>query len=172
MNNNDLTANHLSRKTEEQQTQDDNEQRINKRTKWTLEMNIDVARCYYEALKDPEATTYRKNMYNNWLKIYPNSQITEQRLCDQNKQIQDHANPLKQPKTNRGNWLTNTQIEKIKAEINKTRMENNTNEENLNNNNIQEIHQGRTFNVDEINNQDNNGTTKGYANARSNRRRK
>ena len=57
MNNNDLTANHLSRKTEEQQTQDDNEQRINKRTKWTLEMNIDVVRCYYEALKDPEATT-------------------------------------------------------------------------------------------------------------------
>ena len=109
-----LTSNHSSLTTDNNlQTQADSTQRKKKRIKWTKEMNKQIIRCYYIAIKDP-TTAYRKTLHAEWLKIYPDSSVTEQRVCDQKKEIFKHADNSKQPKTNRGCWLTKTEIDDIK----------------------------------------------------------
>jgi hypothetical protein len=74
--------------------------------RWDKEMNINVIRAYFRATKcDSQTSGYRTLFYNEWKNIYPNSTVTEQRICDQYRVI------------NRNKLLTATEIDKIKNDI-------------------------------------------------------
>ena len=85
------------------------------RTRWTKQMNKDIVRCYFVAVKETP-NTHRKGMYNLWKTSYNNTTFTEQRICDQKRIIfQKAENALNQ--TLRANWLTQAEIEAIRNEI-------------------------------------------------------
>ena len=71
-------------------------------------MNENIMRCHYRALTSSQ--TYRKSMHQHWKEIYPETEMTEQRICDQKRQIEIHA---ENAKNNRGNWLTKLEIKSI-----------------------------------------------------------
>lgn len=99
------------------------------RTRWTKQMNIDIVRCYFVAVKETP-NTHRKGMYDIWKASYNNTTFTEQRICDQKRIIfQKAENALNQ--TLRGNWLTQTEIEAIRNEIYADTEEDEEEEENL-----------------------------------------
>ena len=54
------------------------------RKKWTKEENMNVMRCFYRA---QGVRGYRKRMFSEWLRIYPESDFSEQRLADQQRSI-------------------------------------------------------------------------------------
>jgi len=90
-------------------------------------MNIDIVRCYYKTiLQTPNL---------HWIITYPENQLTEQRICDQRREIirraDDNIN-------GRGNWLTNTEINQIQHEIAQQLQAENQNQNQNNDNNINE----------------------------------
>ena len=62
--------------------------------------------CYYMAIKD-KPRGYRKRMHQQW-KDRGNIECTEQRLCDQKKQIEDKT------------LLTPAEIEEVKQQVKMT----------------------------------------------------
>src|SRR6266566_993675 len=56
--------------------------------RWTKEMNLNVIRAYFRATKCSSISLgYRKVFHSEWLKMYPESVATEQRICDQKRTI-------------------------------------------------------------------------------------
>ena len=81
-----------------------------KRRQWSHNQNKEVMYSYYMAIKD-KPRGYRKRMHQLWIERQ-NFECTEQRLCDQKKQIIDK------------NLLTTVEIDEVKQEVdNKTRQE-------------------------------------------------
>ena len=48
--------------------------------KWTKEENMNVMRCFYKVQGE---RGYHKRMFSEWMKIYRESELSEQRLVDQ-----------------------------------------------------------------------------------------
>ena len=84
------------------------------RTKWTREMNENVVRSYFRALHSVPDQPYRKEMFNQWKLIYPDTTVPEQRICDQKREI------FKKAESNenvRGNWLSMAEINLMRQNI-------------------------------------------------------
>jgi len=62
-----------------------NQQQNQKRMKWSKEMNTNIIRCYFHATLIVPDQPYRKEMTRKWKQIYPDSILTEQRICDQKR---------------------------------------------------------------------------------------
>jgi len=77
-------------------------------------MNTDIIRCYFKTILQTPNQPYRKEFYRNWIILYPENQLTEQRICDQKREITRRANGNINV---RGNWLTNFEINQIQTEI-------------------------------------------------------
>lgn len=59
------------------------------RMKWTKELNVELMRTYYFATNlETEPEGYRKKLFEEWKKLYPESTLTEQNLCGQVRSIQ------------------------------------------------------------------------------------
>ena len=76
---------------------------LKKRRQWSRNQNKEVMYCYYMAIKD-KPRGYQKRMYQQW-KDRGNIECTEQRLCDQKKQIEDKTQ------------LTPAEIEEVKQQV-------------------------------------------------------
>ena len=76
--------------------------RKKKKSKWTKEENKAVWECYLRS--KPLERGYRKRMHEIW-KVKNMRKITEQRLCDQRKQIQEK------------HWLEELEMEMIKRKV-------------------------------------------------------
>ena len=60
---------------------------LKKQRQWSHNQNKEVMYCYYMAIKE-KSRGYQKRMHQQW-KDRGNIECTEQRLCDQKKQIED-----------------------------------------------------------------------------------
>ena len=76
---------------------------LKKQRQWSHNQNKEVMYCYYMAIKD-KPRGYRKRMHQQW-KDRGNIKCTEQRLCDQRKQIEDKT------------LLTPVEIEEVKQQV-------------------------------------------------------
>ena len=104
------TGQHLTRPDSEnmleppdqvERPRDQPEQR--KRKQWSRNLNKEVMYCYYKARRD-KPRGYRKRMHQLWQQR-GNFECTEQRLCDQKKQIEDKT------------LLTPAELEEVKAQV-------------------------------------------------------
>ena len=104
------TGQHLTRPDSEnmpeppdqvERPRDQPEQR--KRKQWSCNLNKEVMYCYYKARRD-QPRGYRKRMHQLWQER-GNFECTEQRLCDQKKQIQDKT------------LLASAELEEVKAQV-------------------------------------------------------
>ena len=109
------------------------------RTKWTREMNENVVRSYFKALHSVPDQQYRKEMYNQWKLIYPETTFSEQRICDQKREI------FKKAESNeniRGNWVSMAEINQMRYDIiQPTINEDHQQQQPLEINNLHEQHQ-------------------------------
>lgn len=79
-----------------------------KRMRWTKEMNINVIKAYFRATKcDADNIGYRTRLHQEWLKLYPQSTVSEQNICDRNRVIFSKK------------YLSQVEIDQIKSEIQK-----------------------------------------------------
>jgi len=85
------------------------ENNTRQRQKWTKEMNQNVVRCYYDTILTTPNAPYRRELHRKWPELYPETTHTEQRICDQKREIFKRA-----VGNSRGNWLTHIEIEKIR----------------------------------------------------------
>ena len=76
---------------------------LKKPRQWSCNQNKEVMYCYYMAIKD-KPRGYQKRMHQQW-KDRGNIECTEQRLCDQKKQIEDKT------------LLTPAEIEEVKQQV-------------------------------------------------------
>ena len=74
------------------------------RRKWTQQENKEVMACYIKS--DPSKRGYRKRMVKIWSECHPGSTISEQRLMDQRRLIENR------------HLLTSLEIEEIRRSIN------------------------------------------------------
>ena len=104
------TGQHLTRPDSEnmpeapdqvERPRDQAEQR--KRKQWSRNLNKEVMYCYYKARRD-QTRGYRKRVHQLWQQR-GNFECTEQRLCDQKKQIEDQT------------LLTSAELEEVKAQM-------------------------------------------------------
>jgi hypothetical protein len=80
---------------------------LNKRMRWSKENNIDVMKAYYRATKcESQLTGYRAFILKEWEEIYPESDLSTQRICDQARQI-----------IKNGKFLSATELQCIKSNI-------------------------------------------------------
>jgi len=63
------------------------ENNIKRRQKWTKEMNKNIIRCYYDTISVTPNAPYRKELHRKWMELYPEATHTEQRICDQKREI-------------------------------------------------------------------------------------
>ena len=77
-------------------------------------MNENIIRSYYQATLNIPDQPYRKEMTNNWRRIYPESKLTEQRICDQRRTI---LSKVETNENTHGNWLSALEIEQIREEV-------------------------------------------------------
>lgn len=90
------------------------DRQVTRRMKWTREHNENVIRSYFKAtLRFPDQP-HRKEMYSNWKSIYPDTVLTEQRICDQKRVIFNRA---ENNNNAHGQWLTNMEINQIRDQI-------------------------------------------------------
>ena len=76
---------------------------LKKQRQWSCNQNKEVMYCYYMAIKD-KPRGYRKRVHQQW-KDRGNIECTEQRPCDQKKQIEDKT------------LLTPAEIEEVKQQV-------------------------------------------------------
>jgi len=103
----------------------------NRRMKWSKEINENVIRCYFNTILRLPDQPYRKEFHRRWKELYPNLQLTEQRICDQQRVIVAKSNTNQNI---RGNWLTQLEIIQIRGEIQQQIVAENQNENNVMNN--------------------------------------
>jgi hypothetical protein len=73
--------------------------------RWTKEINTNIMRAYFRAIKcESQTTRYPTLFYSEWKKIHSKSTVTKQRICDQRRVI-------------RNVLLTTTEIYRIKTDI-------------------------------------------------------
>lgn len=82
--------------------------------KWTKRMNEDIILCYCNTILHLPNEPYRKEFHRRWNQLYPDLQLTEQRICDQKGIILTKSNTNENI---RGNWLNRLEIEQIRTEI-------------------------------------------------------
>ena len=86
-----------------------------RRTKWTKEMNSYIVWSYFMAIKTTP-DTHRREMHDLWSDRYGKMNFSEQRICDQKRQIFLKA-LNEQNQQLRGNWLTQIEIDSIREEV-------------------------------------------------------
>lgn len=76
------------------------------RLKWTKQNNIDIFKAFYRATYYKTQTHgHRKNFLTEWKKIYPDTECTEQNICDRKRAIEKKG------------YLTQIELESIKEQI-------------------------------------------------------
>ncbi|KAI5730375.1 hypothetical protein M8J76_012956 [Diaphorina citri] len=77
------------------------------RKRWTQEENRNIFRAYFRATKcETDNVRYRQKFFTEWKKIYPDTTVSEQRICDQKFQM-----------VKKNKFIDKTEIERIKEQI-------------------------------------------------------
>ena len=84
------------------------------RMKWTKQLNTDIIRCYFETIQRIPDQPYRKEFHNRWKEIHPESTLSEQRICDQQRTIMAKVNSRE---NTRGSWLTELEINQVRISV-------------------------------------------------------
>lgn len=100
--------------SQENRTQNVQNNNRRQRMKWTKEMNTDIIRCYFETVLRLPNQPYRREFYQRWMMLHPDSPYTEQRICDQQRTIMNKVNTRE---NTRGSWLTEIEIQDIRNTI-------------------------------------------------------
>jgi len=98
---------------QENGTQNQNQNR-RKRTKWNKELNTDIIRCYFDTILRTPDQPYRQQFHQRWRVLHPEMELTEQRICDQQRTIMNKVNTRE---NTRGSWLTELEIQEIRNTI-------------------------------------------------------
>ena len=69
-----------------------NIQNRTQRLKWSKEMNQDVMRCYFATILREPTKPYKKQFHERWMLPHLETTISEQRICDQQRQIMKKIN--------------------------------------------------------------------------------
>ncbi|KAI5696619.1 hypothetical protein M8J75_015564 [Diaphorina citri] len=77
------------------------------RKRWSCEENVNIFKAFFRATRcGTDVVRYRKKFFMEWKKIYPDSTVTEQRICDQKYQMEK-----------KNKFLNKVQIDRIKQEV-------------------------------------------------------
>ena len=91
-----------------------NIQNQRQRLKWTKEMNQDIMRCFFATILRAPDQPYRKQFHQRWMQMHPESNTSEQRICDQQRQIMKKINTRE---NTRGSWLTEMEVQDIRRTV-------------------------------------------------------